>query len=83
MKSVKWLAALPVVAFFSGGWLSSVAPTFVLGMPFLMVWNVSWLVLTSLIMVVIDRAEGDLDAPEAAAPNAAGHAAGHAAGEAR
>jgi hypothetical protein len=34
-------------------------------MPFLMVWNVSWLVLTSLIMVVIDRAEGDLDAPTA------------------
>ena len=66
MKPVKWLAALPVVAFFSGGWLSSVAPTFVLGMPFLMVWNVSWLVLTSLIMVVIDRAEGDLDAADAA-----------------
>ncbi|MDM0010226.1 DUF3311 domain-containing protein [Variovorax sp. J22G73] len=66
MKSVKWLAALPVVAFFSGGWLSSVAPTFVLGMPFLMVWNVSWLVLTSLIMVLIDRAEGDLDAIDAA-----------------
>jgi hypothetical protein len=65
MKSAKWLAALPVAAFFSGGWLSSVAPTFVFGMPFLMVWNVSWLVLTSLIMVVIDRAEGDLDAAEA------------------
>lgn len=63
IKSAKWLAALPVAAFFSGGWLSSVAPTFVLGMPFLMVWNVSWLVLTSLIMVVIDRAEGDTDAP--------------------
>lgn len=63
MKSAKWLAALPVAAFFSGGWLCSVAPTFVLGMPFLMVWNVSWLVLTSLIMVVIDRAEGDIDAP--------------------
>ncbi len=62
MTSAKWLAALPVAAFFSGGWLSSVAPTFVLGMPFLMVWNVLWLVLTSLIMVVIDRAEGDLDA---------------------
>ncbi|SDY02100.1 Protein of unknown function [Variovorax sp. YR634] len=64
MKSAKWLAALPVAAFFSGGWLSSVAPTFVFGMPFLMVWNVSWLVLTSLIMVVIDRAEGDLDAAD-------------------
>ncbi|RIX81227.1 DUF3311 domain-containing protein [Acidovorax cavernicola] len=65
MKSAKWLAVLPVAAFFSGGWLSSVAPTFVLGMPFLMVWNVSWLVLTSLILFVIDRAEGDLDAQAA------------------
>ena len=64
MKSVKWLAALPVVAFFSGGWLSAHAPTFVLGMPFLMVWNVCWLVLTSLVMLAIDRAEGDLDARE-------------------
>lgn len=63
MKSVKWLAALPVIAFFSGGWLSAHAPTFVLGMPFLMVWNVSWLVLTSLVMLAIHRAEGDLDAP--------------------
>jgi len=67
VKSVKWLAALPVIAFFSGGWLSAHAPTFVLGMPFLMVWNVSWLVLTSLIMLAIDRAEGDLDAPRDAA----------------
>ncbi|MBO9647885.1 MAG: DUF3311 domain-containing protein [Variovorax sp.] len=63
MRSVKWLAALPVIAFFSGGWLSAHAPTFVLGMPFLMVWNVSWLVLTSVVMLVLDRAEGDLDAP--------------------
>lgn len=62
MKSVKWLAALPVIAFFSGGWLTGHMPTFVLGMPFLMVWNVAWLVLTSLIMVAIARSEGDLDA---------------------
>lgn len=74
MKLAKWLALLPVAAFFSGGWLSSVAPTFVLGMPFLMVWNVSWLVLTSLVMVVIDRAEGDLDAQDAQAAKVAGDA---------
>ncbi|MBS0340271.1 MAG: DUF3311 domain-containing protein [Proteobacteria bacterium] len=57
MKSIRWLAALPVIAFFSGGWLSGHAPTFVLGLPFLMAWNVSWLVLTSLILLVIDRSE--------------------------
>ena len=70
MNPVKWLAVLPVIAFFSGGWLSAHAPTFVLGLPFLMVWNVSWLVLTSLIMVVLDRSEGDLDAADAAAGDA-------------
>ena len=70
MNPVKLLALLPVAAFFSGGWLSAFAPTFVLGLPFLMVWNVTWLVLTSLIMVVIDRAEGDLDASDAAAGEA-------------
>jgi hypothetical protein len=62
VNPVKWLSLLPVIAFFSGGWLSGLAPTFVLGMPFLMIWNVSWLVLTSLIMIVMDRSEGDLDA---------------------
>jgi len=62
MNPVRWLALVPVIAFFSGGWLNGIAPTFVLGLPFLMVWNVSWLVLTSVIMVVIDRSEGDLDA---------------------
>ena len=70
MNPVKWLAVLPVIAFFSGGWLSAHAPTFVLGLPFLMVWNVSWLVLTSLIMVALDRSEGDLDAADAAAGDA-------------
>jgi hypothetical protein len=67
VKPLHWLTLLPVIAFFSGGWLSAVAPTFVLGLPFLMVWNVSWLVLSSLIMLVIDRSEGDLDAADAAA----------------
>jgi hypothetical protein len=71
VNPVKWLALLPVIAFFSGGWLTAIAPTFILGLPFLMAWNVSWLVLTSLIMVVIDRSEGDLDAADAAAASAA------------
>ncbi|VTU19693.1 DUF3311 domain-containing protein [Variovorax sp. PBL-E5] len=67
MNPLKWLALLPVIAFFSGGWLSAFAPDFVLGLPFLMLWNVSWLVLSSFIMLAIDRSEGDLDAADAAA----------------
>lgn len=56
MKPLYWLALLPVIAFFGGGWLSGVAPTFVLGIPFLLFWNVTWMVLTSVVLVVIDRA---------------------------
>ncbi|OZI31092.1 hypothetical protein CAL29_24465 [Bordetella genomosp. 10] len=55
MKPVYWLAALPVLAFFGGGWLTGVAPTFVLGVPFLLFWNVVWMVLTALILAFIDR----------------------------
>ena len=55
MKPVYWLALLPVLAFFSGGWLSGMAPTFVLGIPFLLLWNVAWMVLTALILMFIDR----------------------------
>ena len=71
MNPLKWLALLPVIAFFSGGWLSAYAPTFVLGLPFLMLWNVSWLVLSSLILLAIDRSEGD---PDAGAANVGGAA---------
>lgn len=55
MKPIYWLAALPVIALFSGGWLTGVAPTFVLGIPFLLFWNVLWMVLTGLILMLIDR----------------------------
>lgn len=55
MKPIYWLALLPVLAFFSGGWLSGAAPVFVLGIPFLLLWNVVWMVLTALILVLIDR----------------------------
>jgi hypothetical protein len=55
MKPIYWLVALPVIALFSGGWLTGVAPTFVLGIPFLLFWNVLWMVLTGLILMLIDR----------------------------
>ena len=72
LKPIYFLALLPVAAFFSGGLLADFAPTLVLGMPFLMVWNVSWLLATSCIMMIIDRHDGDLD-----------HGAGGAHGEPR
>ena len=55
MKPIYWLALLPVLAFFGGGWLSGVAPVFVLGIPFLLLWNVVWMVLTALILMLIDH----------------------------
>lgn len=55
MKPLYWLVLLPVLAFFGGGWLDGVAPVFVLGIPFLLLWNVVWMALTALILMLIDR----------------------------
>jgi len=55
MKPLYWLVLLPVLALLGGGWLNGVAPVFVLGIPFLLLWNVIWMVLTALILMLIDR----------------------------
>lgn len=59
MKPVHCLAVLPFAAFYGGGWLADHLPLHRLaGMPFLMGWNVIWLLLTSLIMLVMFRVDG-------------------------
>ncbi|ODP33583.1 DUF3311 domain-containing protein [Pandoraea sp. ISTKB] len=62
MKPVHCLAALPVAAFYSGGWLAEHVGTRLAGLPFLMTWNIVWLLLTSLVMVVMFRFDGSRDA---------------------
>ncbi|WP_223272018.1 DUF3311 domain-containing protein [Pandoraea pnomenusa] len=62
MKPVHCLAALPIAAFYSGGWLAEHLGTRLAGLPFLMTWNIVWLLLTSAVMVVMFRFDGSRDA---------------------
>lgn len=62
MKPVHCLAALPIAAFYSGGWLAEHVGTRLAGLPFLMTWNIVWLLLTSVVMVVMFRFDGSRDA---------------------
>ncbi|WP_415273489.1 DUF3311 domain-containing protein, partial [Bacillus siamensis] len=50
----------------SGGWLAEHVGTRLAGLPFLMTWNIVWLLLTSLIMLVMFRFDGSRDAAQVA-----------------
>ncbi|VTU12833.1 hypothetical protein SRS16CHR_00072 [Variovorax sp. SRS16] len=53
MKAIYGLAVIPFIGFLSGGAiLSKVDPLF-LGLPFLMVWNIAWMFISSGILAVI------------------------------
>lgn len=62
MKPVHCLAALPVLAFYGGGWLAEHAGPRLFGLPFLMAWNVVWLWLTAAVMIVMFRFDGSRQA---------------------
>ncbi|VVD97562.1 hypothetical protein PHO31112_01958 [Pandoraea horticolens] len=67
MKPVHCLAALPIAAFYCGGWLAEHVGTRLAGLPFLMTWNIVWLLLTSVVMVVMFRFDGSREAASAPA----------------
>jgi hypothetical protein len=73
MKPVHCLAALPIAAFYSGGWLAEHVGTRLAGLPFLMTWNIVWLLLTSVVMVVMFRFDGSRDAASASAQDLREH----------
>ena len=56
-RRVAWLALIPAIGLLSGGWVSDHAPALVFGLPFLMVWNASCVVVTSVVMPLIYRAD--------------------------
>ncbi|GAB3625309.1 hypothetical protein PTE30175_01536 [Pandoraea terrae] len=58
MKPIHCLGLLPFVAFFSGGWLAEHLAPRVFGLPFLMAWNVLWLVASSGIMALMFCLDG-------------------------
>ncbi len=62
MKPVHCLAALPVAAFYSGGWLAEHLGARLAGLPFLMTWNIVWLLLTSVVMGVMFHFDGSREA---------------------
>ncbi|WP_087691226.1 DUF3311 domain-containing protein [Pandoraea sp. PE-S2R-1] len=76
MKLVHCLAALPIAAFYSGGWLAEHVGTQLAGLPFLMTWNIVWLLLTSVVMVVMFRFDGSREAAAADRASAASAAKG-------
>lgn len=73
MKPVHCLAALPIAAFYSGGWLAEHVGTRLAGLPFLMTWNIVWLLLTSVVMVVMFRFDGSHGAASASAKDLREH----------
>ncbi|MFK0379252.1 DUF3311 domain-containing protein [Pandoraea sp. NPDC090278] len=77
MKPVHCLAALPIAAFYSGGWLAEHVGTRLAGLPFLMTWNIVWLLLTSVIMLVMFRFDGSRDAAQRTAQQVAGERRDH------
>ncbi|WP_233885148.1 DUF3311 domain-containing protein [Paraburkholderia flagellata] len=52
MKLRYWLAALPFIGIYSGGTLAATT-TFLFGLPFLLVWNLIWMVATAAILAII------------------------------
>ncbi|VVE63933.1 hypothetical protein PAN31117_01409 [Pandoraea anapnoica] len=77
MKPVHCLAALPIAAFYSGGWLAEHVGTRLAGLPFLMTWNIVWLLLTSVVMLVMFRFDGSRDAAQRTAQQASGERRDH------
>jgi Protein of unknown function (DUF3311) len=57
MRSIRWLAVAPFLALIVGPFFVNRATPLVFGLPFLLVWIVAWVLLTSLIMAVIYAAD--------------------------
>jgi Ni,Fe-hydrogenase I cytochrome b subunit len=53
VRSIHWLAALPVLGLIVGPFFVNRPTPLVFGLPFLLAWIVAWILLTSLIMAVI------------------------------
>jgi hypothetical protein len=55
MRTVRWLAVLPFLALLVGPFFVNRVTPYVLGMPFLLAWVVTWILLSALIMALIFR----------------------------
>jgi hypothetical protein len=66
MKYRYLLAALPFLGIYSGGTLAA-GTTFVFGVPFLLVWNLFWMLATAAILAILYRLDSRDEAANAAA----------------
>jgi hypothetical protein len=53
MASIKWLAVLPCLGILVGTAFVNTVEPLIFGMPFVLAWNVGWVVVGALIMAVI------------------------------
>ncbi len=70
---MRWLAILPFLGILAGTpFFNSVAPS-VLGLPTILVWLVSWVVATSIIMAIVYQSDpvNRRDAPDRVLPGSA------------
>ena len=54
---MRWLAVLPFVGILAGTPFFNRADPFIFGLPLILVWLVSWVVATSVIMAVVYRCD--------------------------
>jgi hypothetical protein len=55
MKKINGLAAIPCIAIFAGIFFGNRVTPYVLGMPFLLAWMMGCALLTSVVLLIIDR----------------------------
>ena len=55
MKPIHLLALLPFLGFLSGGFIAEHVDPLLWGLPFLMVWNLFWMVACSCCLAIIYR----------------------------
>ncbi len=53
MKAIYLLAAIPFAGFLSGGFLLEHGPSIVFGVPFLLIWNLAWMVGCTVCLTII------------------------------
>lgn len=59
MKGVKWLAVIPPIGIILGAFIANRVTPYVLGMPFLLFYNVAWVVITAPVLAVVYRFDPD------------------------
>ncbi|HTM58129.1 MAG TPA: DUF3311 domain-containing protein [Candidatus Udaeobacter sp.] len=63
-RAYRWLAVLPTLGILGGVPFANRVHRYVLGLPFLLIWIVAWVIATSVLMAVIGALDRRRDAAE-------------------